>query len=641
MSFITSVLTGGSHSHQTTSEEANGFITDFVSSGIPSTPVNTAGVSPSTGDWAVNAQGSPNMTLAISPGVIYIQATPTGQGSQMLRIRNTASVNQTINANATGGTRYDWIYVAVNATNAANPALAGDDVASIVVSRSTSNTTDNGGSNPAFGKLIAIVTVVNAAASISNGSITDSRLQSSINSGVVGAVDGWIPSNEIWTYGANNGQKEQTVTIVGDKSAKYSAGMFMKLTRSITAPNQCTDLESTSSQYFTKATPAGMAQTDDITGMAWIKLESYNASPLIVKRTGTNGWDIRVGTDGTVRIHGLIDGSNYKLYNTYQSLPLNKWVHVAATMDMSANLATFYFNGVSVPYTTTAVGTANSLTNATSLFIGRDSSGGEFFDGKIAQVGIFSAVLTAATIRSYMNQGLIGTEPNLVSGYSFNNSIADLNTTNANNLTPGGSAVATNVDSPFHDIEYGIITNVSYVNPTTTLTIFTGTDYSIPNMALSTPYYSTQRQPFGFPRNKDKWAVQTQYRILETIGISAINQWFASNFKLLLPIGAWSVKYEGALAQASSVSGLRSFFAAFESAAPTNGIYNTLESQSRVYAASAAFQLTHVSRTFPKTTTTQETLVLYGSIDAATGSEDWRAYASQDPIIATADCAYL
>lgn len=176
MALNTSVLTGGTNSHQTTSEEANAVATDILSAGIIGSLASTSGVAPMTGGYAVNAQGTPDMTVAVSTGVAYVTATPSGGNSQLFRVKNSASTNVTIAANASGGTRYDWVYIQLDATKLANPNSAGTDAATLVTSRSTSNTTDNG-TPPTYGTLLAVITVANGASSITNGNITDSRTQ--------------------------------------------------------------------------------------------------------------------------------------------------------------------------------------------------------------------------------------------------------------------------------------------------------------------------------------------------------------------------------------------------------------------------------------------------------------------------------
>lgn len=177
-----SILTGGSNSHTTSSEEVNGIYTDILSDGIVSAITATSGVAPTTGGFAVNAQGTPDMTVAVTAGVAYVTGTPTGGNSQRFRVSMATSENVTIAANATGGTRYDHIYIKLDADKLATPNTAGDDVATLVASRSTSASTDNG-TPPTFGYKIAVVTVANGASSIANANITDSRVQSGASVG--------------------------------------------------------------------------------------------------------------------------------------------------------------------------------------------------------------------------------------------------------------------------------------------------------------------------------------------------------------------------------------------------------------------------------------------------------------------------
>lgn len=225
MALTVSKLTGGTNSHQETSETANAFATDFVNSGVVGAITNTSGVAPATGAFAVNAQGSPNMTVAVSSGVAYVVATPDSQGSQSLRVKNSASSNVTISANSSGSTKYDWVYIKINPTLAANPAVAADNVATLVTSRSSNSATDDG-TPPTYGYNIAIVTVANSASSITNGNITDKRAQLFVATG----TDGWTASPYAWTYASAT-----TFTIAGvDATAYFPTGTKLRLIQTTT-----------------------------------------------------------------------------------------------------------------------------------------------------------------------------------------------------------------------------------------------------------------------------------------------------------------------------------------------------------------------------------------------------------------------
>jgi len=500
MADYVSVLTGGSNNFDTTSEHLNALATDILEDGVVGSVGNTAGVAPMTGGLACNAQGTPNMTVAVTAGKCYVTATPSGQSSQRLRA-NIAAQNATIAANSTGGTRYDWIYVKIDATNAANPAAAGDNVASIVVSRSTSSSTDNG-TPPTYGYAIAVVTVANGASSITNGNIADVRESVAIvnNSG----NDGWISLGDTPDTVTYNGGKQYSLVYNSvDHSDILGPGTKLKLARTTTAPTQCADLESGSSQYFSKTSPSGMTFTDDFTCMAWIKLESISAQRRIMGRvSSTNGWHFGVTSAGLLYIEIQPGAGTTRSVTSRVTLPTNRWVHVAASMDASGGSTLMYIDGVSVAVSSS--GSASSLTQAGDLQIGSAATS-NYFDGKLAQVAVFSAVISAATIRSYISQGLSGNETNLVSAYSFNNSITDLNTSNANNLTANGGAAATATDTPFSNgstgtTEYAIVSSATF-STNTTVTAYVPDGYAIPTSGgITSTSYSYQASPYGLAR---------------------------------------------------------------------------------------------------------------------------------------------
>lgn len=518
---LTSIVTGGTNSHATVSEEANATATDFVSAGV----VGTFGVnvgSGGTGSFCVNADASPDMGVTIKAGQAYVTATPSGQNSQVLRVRAAADYTAyTINANASGSTKYDWIYLSISATNANNPSSDASNVASFVTSRSSSNTTDNG-SPPTYGLLLAVVTVANGASSITNGNITDKRVQASVSTAGTSNTTGWITGLTAPTTVAYNGNRSYTLTVNGtDLTGTVSAGMRLRTTRLVPAPTQCTSLNG-STQYYSKSSPAGMTFTDDFTVSAWIKLSSYSGSDAAIasRWDGSNGWLFYVNTSGQLILRGTNGGAgNRSDITSYQSVPLNKWVHVSANLDMSAFATNtdggatgscITIDGVNVPSFVSRGGTnPTALVQAGNLLIGAYNSGtpAAFFPGKIAQVAIFNTKITNATMLTYISQGLAGTETSLISAYSFNNSINDLNA-NANNLTANGSAVATNADSPFggqgdatisSTLDYAEIVSTAF-STNTTLTVRVPAGNTIPTSGgVSAVSYSTQESPYLWP----------------------------------------------------------------------------------------------------------------------------------------------
>lgn len=559
MAITVGILTGGANSHTTSSEEANAYGTDFVSEGVVGTFTNTAGVAPATGAFAVNATGTPDSNIQVSSGVAYVTGTPTSQNSQTFRVKNSSTATVAISANSSGSTKYDWVYIKLDATKLNAPAVGADDVATIATSRSSSASSDDG-TPPTYGYPIAVVTVANGFSTITNGNIRDIRTNCIVNLGSSSVSSGWTDlgytPNTI-TYNSN--RSYDLVFNSTDLTSTISNGMRLKLSRLVSAPTRCTSLNGTN-QYYSKSSPAGTTFTDDFVVSAWVKLSSYPSadSGVVSRYNGTSGWIFYIDTSGRVVLGGYNGGAgnNSKVISS-QSIPLNKWVHIAAQLDMSSFTATtttsyIMFDGLDTPASVTRGGTnPTALIQAGNLEIGSFNAGG-FLPGKIAQAAYFNAKVTQATIRTYISQGLAGTETSLVSAYSFDNSINDLSS-NANNLTANNSAVATNADSPFAQDDNGTPTGSTDVaiiqansfSTNTTITVQVPEGCTIPTSGgISAIAYSTQKMPFGFPANQEKWTVLT-LNTLDSVQSSPVNgTWYNPNtISLTIPVGAWQIAY--------------------------------------------------------------------------------------------------
>ena len=550
MAVVTSILTGGSNNHETTSEEANAIATDFIGEGIVSTVANTSGVAPATGGFAVNAQGTPDMTVAVGSGVAYVTGTPTSQNSQQFRVKNSASSNVTISANASGSTKYDWVYISLSATNLNTPNTAGDNVATLTTSRSSSASTDDG-TPPTYGYAIAVVTVANGETAITNSMIRDVRSQCGVSAGATTSSSTWTDTGYApGTVTYNGNRSYQCVFSNTDLTGFLSNGMRLKLTRTTAPPTQCTDLESGSSQYWSKTSPAGISFTTTFTCAAWVKLESYGAFGGIIARrnASTEGWSLSVDTDGTIELLGARIAANNKQIQSYQSIPLNKWVHVAACLDMTVGDTTaqkIWIDGVEVPRVYTLTGTATALVQGTTaLVVGAAvSAGTSLFDGKIAQASVHSACLSDAQIKAMASQTISSSTPSIVSGFTFDGAATDVSA-NANDLSANGGAVATTVDSPFNSTEYGIITANAF-STDTTLTVQVPEGYAIPTSGgVSAVSYSTQAVPYGFPADKGKWSLYIPFRTGQT-GSTSTTQSNIAGAVQSFPIGKWEIIHEG------------------------------------------------------------------------------------------------
>ena len=555
MSLTVSIMNGVTNSHPTTSEEANGLATDFVSEGVIGTYTNTGSAAPTTGAFSINAQGTPDMTVAVGSGVAYVQGTPASQNSQMFRVYNSASENVTISANSSGSTKYDWLYIKLDATLLNAPTLAGTTTATLVTSRSTSSSSDDG-TPPTYGYPIAVITVSNGASSITNSVIRDIRGNADI-----GTVAG---QNTGWTSGAlpavssvtENGNRSANITFASTVAAILTPGMRIRTSRTVAAPTQSTSLNGTT-QYYSKSSPNKLTFTDDFVVSAWVKLTSYTAGSVASRYNGTSGWQLLINGSGQVILNGFNAGAaNYSQVVSYQSLPLNRWVHIAAQLDMSSFTATTTTSYVMIDGTDLPCSVGRGGTNPTALVQAGDlqigaANGSSFFPGAIAQVAIYNAKVTQANIRATKNQTLSGSETSIASAYSFNNVITDLNTTTPNDLTANGSAVATNAASPFTTdangtaagtYDFAIVTKVA----TTVATVQYPEGCAIPTSGgISKVDYSGVKAPFSMPVGQDRWIVESLTIAVATQASPTPSTWYnLASIKLNIPVGAFSASYE-------------------------------------------------------------------------------------------------
>lgn len=571
MSITTGILQYGTGSHLTSSEEANAIATDLVTAGIVGAVTNTNGVAPTTGGFGVSASGSGGI-LNIAAGVAYVTGTPTSQGSQTLRVKNSAQTTVTCASNASGSTKYDHVYIKLDPTNMANPNTAADNVATIVISRSSNALTDDG-TPPTYGFKLAVATVANGFGTLTNANVADKRTQAGATAaGTSTAVSAWNSLGYTPNSVTTNGNHSYSLLFNSvDLTSTLSAGMRFRTTRTVAAPTQCTSLNG-STQYYSKTSPAGMTFTNNFVVSAWVKLTSYGNYTVASRWNGTSGWGFEVDSSGRVTMFGTNAASaNFSNVTSYQSIPLNKWVHISAQLDMStftASTTTSYvmIDGIDVPASVARAGTnPTALIQAGNLEIGSRNGGTQFFPGKIAQVAIYSAKVTQSAIQATISQGLLGTETNLISAYSFNNSVNDLNTTNANNLTANGSAVATNADSPFGGqadgtissaLDYAIVQKVTF-STNTTVVVQVPEGCTIPaSGGVSAVSYSSSGVPYGFPKQKGKWQVTAYDIATATQATPTVSVYYnVGSLQLNVPIGEWNLGFKTLTGMDRSVAG--------------------------------------------------------------------------------------
>jgi len=439
---------------------------------------------------------------------------------------------------------------------------------------------------------------------------------------IAGVVSGWESLPVAPNTVTNNGNRSYDLVFNGtDLTDTVSEGMRLRTTRTVSAPTQCADLESSSSQYFSKTSPAGLSFTTTFTCSAWVKLESYGAAGGIIARRNANteGWSFRIGASGQPELTGLRIASNNKAIQAYQSIPLNKWVHVAACLDMTVgdtSAQKIWIDGVEVPRAYVLNGTATAIIQGTvAMTVGAEqSTGTNPFDGKIAQASVHSACLSDAQIKALMTQTISSSSPSIVSGFTLNGVLTDV-TANANDLTAVASATATNVDSPFGSylggtLDYGIITKTAFSTNTTLTVQFPEGSCPPTSGGVSAVAYSTQAVPYLFPRDSGRWEVES----LSNDNTSSITGSWTNpgSFRITVPVGSWTISPAVTIrATRTTGSGVNVAGALSESTSAISDGYTQTVSTFETGASAQPFAVTGTAQTPVSKTFSSQSVVYF------------------------------
>jgi len=402
------------------------------------------------------------------------------------------------------------------------------------------DTADSSDINIPINQLAAEINGNLDSSNIKDNSIGASKLAPDAFNFAASTAGGWTPLGYTATFLQNNGNKETVVNYAGDVTNILSPGMKVAYTRSVAPPTQCMSFTAASSQYATKASPTGITGTSAITLEALIYVNSYSEGGIVsATNATTSGFQFQIKPTGQLQIVAIQSSGVARNRITSQTIPLKKWVHVAVAVTMSTGVITFFVNGAPVTHSSADAGSATAITQGGPLQLGAVNSSW-FLDGLTAETRIWSTARTQAEILANMNNNLTGSESGLVGLWRGAGNFNDL-TANANHLTATNGATATQNANPFNLIEYGKITKVgAFSGGVTPVTVFTGTDCNIPNMALTSPLYSTQAAPYGFPAAKDKWTFTVLNGTQVGQSSPAANTWYnLPAFTIQAPTGQW------------------------------------------------------------------------------------------------------
>lgn len=192
--------------------------------------------------------------------------------------------------------------------------------------------------------------------------------------------------------------------------------------------------------YVSIADDSTLDLTGDFSITMWINMDTQNQFNMFISKRASSGhaWQFYVSNNSlpNQRIH-FNNGGGIKNSNT--GISAGTWHHIGMTF--SSGSVTFYLNG-SADGTATSTNTTNP-TNTEDVTIGK-AYNGNFVDGKIDEVAIFNAELSAAQISNIYNHKVYP-QSDILSFWRFEDDVTD--SVGSNDGTKNGATFVT--DKPY------------------------------------------------------------------------------------------------------------------------------------------------------------------------------------------------
>ena len=271
-----------------------------------------------------------------------------------------------------------------------------------------------------------------------------------------GLVSWWALDSSTNTYNDSHGSNHGTAegnTVLQDG---IYGGYTPKIPRAVdNAPTARADMIGNGSASFTASntdyidvgtsSTLSFAGTDPFSICVWVKYDTTATRTIIGRGTaGGADYEWRLFTDGSSYLTFACYTPNASAFigRSYDvAVTTGKWYHVSATYDGGTSSSGFeiYLDGV-------AVSDADYESNPESFSVMTDNSGdtimgkySNYFDGNIAQVGIWSATLTQAQIQEVKEKSFtelsVSDKTNLVSYWSLDEDANDDHGSNHGTLT--------------------------------------------------------------------------------------------------------------------------------------------------------------------------------------------------------------
>jgi len=139
--------------------------------------------------------------------------------------------------------------------------------------------------------------------------------------------------------------------------------------------------------------------------------------------------------------------------------------------------------------------------------------------------------------------------------------------------------------------KYFIVTAVGV----SSITVYGGTDYTLNNQAITSPFFSREKAPQGFPLDPAKWSVRVTSSSSNTSGSPTSGTFVnVSALDLAIPIGVWNVSYQVTMLMSRTSGSGNASVESCLSTATTSASDNDLRQYTQVVAATSGTQVAQI-----------------------------------------------
>lgn len=181
--------------------------------------------------------------------------------------------------------------------------------------------------------------------------------------------------------------------------------------------------------------------------------------------------------------------------------------------------------------------------------------------------------------------------------------------------------------------KYFIVTKIA----ATAMTVYGGSDYTLNNETVSSPYYSTMKVPFGFPQDPAKWTVTSTDSSDRTWTTGITN---LGSQQISIPIGSWIVDYQASCwAQGASSTAIN--YSAGLSTANNTFSDAALRTTVEVRGATGTIRAESTAIRIKQLTLTSATIYFFNFNGSGAATTGGTFGSTIHPTLLRAVCAYL